>query len=176
MTMERGTSMRVPPMTSNKANNRGLLTPHDDPCIVELKIISALVQRILIAIGILLDIIMRECLKQLKYLVSDVTSLVNLIIGFRGHGKEPRSGLLVVRLPTVNNVIIGWLTLYKINMLYLLQVWYELDVRSVGKLCNDLVVAREYYLVNTKLSVELKECPKAAPPVIKAMKPWLLSH
>jgi len=58
--------------------------PHNDPLVVELKVASTLVPRILIDTRSSVDIITWNCLKRLKHLGREIVPQVHPIIGFRG--------------------------------------------------------------------------------------------
>ena len=62
---------------------------HNNPLVVEMKIASAIVRRILIDIGSSVDIITWECLKKLKYSGREIIPLVHPILGFGGHEINP---------------------------------------------------------------------------------------
>ncbi|KAJ8435748.1 hypothetical protein Cgig2_003170 [Carnegiea gigantea] len=51
MTAEEGTPVSIPTMTFDERENHPVIPPHDDPIVVELKVVSALVQRILVDTG-----------------------------------------------------------------------------------------------------------------------------
>jgi len=81
---------------------------------------------------------------------------------------------LIVAVPTTYNVILGWPALHKVKAiiaLYLLQLQYEADDGSVGKLQRDQYTAREGYLV---IILPLVECSSRRGPVepLPADKRW----
>jgi len=134
-------------------------SPHNGPLVVELKVASATIRRILIDTGSSLDIIMWDCFKKLKHLGRVIIPLVHLILGFGGYQVNPtrmirfllrfgykvkvrylKIDFLVVDVPTAYNVILGRPTLYKVKVVIasrLLQLQFEADNGSVGKLQED---------------------------------------
>ena len=91
--------MKVPTIDFGEIDDGGLITPHDNPMMAELKVASALVKRILIDMGSFANIITWECLKQLKYSRRDITPLVHLIFEFGGQAMNPtRMTYLPLRL------------------------------------------------------------------------------
>ncbi|KAJ8434506.1 hypothetical protein Cgig2_001559 [Carnegiea gigantea] len=62
-------------------------SPHNDPLVVEMKVASAIVRRILIDTGSSIDIIIWDCLKKLKYPGREIIPLVHPILGFGGQEK-----------------------------------------------------------------------------------------
>ncbi|KAJ8433484.1 hypothetical protein Cgig2_004422 [Carnegiea gigantea] len=90
-----GRIVSVPPMTFSRAGCPPIVTPHDDPLVVELKVANALACQILIDTGSSTDIIAWECLQKLKYLGKDITPLVHPILGFGG---QPINLVGIVRL------------------------------------------------------------------------------
>jgi len=135
---------------------QGLLftSSHKNPLIVEMKVASAIVRRILLDTGSSMDIITWDCLKKLTYPGRDIIPLVHLILGFGGQevnptimirlllrfgdkGKEKNMEVdfLVVDVPTVYNIIIRRPTLHRGKVViapYLLQLQFEADDGSVG--------------------------------------------
>ena len=57
---------------------------HDDPLVVEMKVASAIVRRILMDTESSVDIITWICLKKLTYPGKDIVPLVHPILGFGG--------------------------------------------------------------------------------------------
>ncbi|KAJ8435522.1 hypothetical protein Cgig2_032109 [Carnegiea gigantea] len=109
-------------------------SPHNDPLMVEMKIASVIVRRILIDTGSSMDTITWDCLKKLMYLGRDIVPLVHLILGIGGQEVNPTGMIclllcfgdklkarnlqvdfLVVDVPTADNVILGHLTLHKLK-------------------------------------------------------------
>jgi len=82
MTTERECPMTIPTMTFDSWEGCSFSFPHDDPMVVELKVVSALVCRILIDTGSLANIITWDYLKKLKHSEKDITPLVHQIMGF----------------------------------------------------------------------------------------------
>ncbi|KAJ8434058.1 LOW QUALITY PROTEIN: hypothetical protein Cgig2_012660 [Carnegiea gigantea] len=104
--------MTIPTMTFDGWEGCSFSFPHDDPMVVELKVASALVRKILIDTGSLANIITWDYLKKLK------------------HPKR-------ISHPYC---IRSWLTLHKVQAaipLYLLQIQYEVDNGSARKLFGD---------------------------------------
>ncbi|KAJ8423699.1 hypothetical protein Cgig2_003383 [Carnegiea gigantea] len=107
-------------------------SPNNYPLVVEMKITSAIVRRILINTGSSVDIITWDCLKKLMYRVRDIVPLVHPILGFGGQEVNPTRmirlpicfgdklksknlevDLLVVDAPTAYNMVLGRPTLHK---------------------------------------------------------------
>ena len=108
---------------------------HNDPLVIEMKIASAIVRRILIDMGSSVDIMTWDCLKKLTHPGRDIVPLVHPILGFGGQEVNPTGiirlpvrfgdktksnslevGFLVVDMPTAYNVILGWPTLHKVKV------------------------------------------------------------
>ncbi|KAJ8434744.1 hypothetical protein Cgig2_001947 [Carnegiea gigantea] len=64
-------------------------SPHNNPLVVEMKIASVIVRRILIDTGNFVDIITWDCLKKLAHPGRDIVPLVNPILGFEGQEVNP---------------------------------------------------------------------------------------
>ena len=73
-----------------------LLFPHNNSLVVEMKVASAIVRKILIDTGSFMDIITWDCLKKLTYIGRDIIPLVHPILGFGG--QEVNSAGMI-RLP-----------------------------------------------------------------------------
>jgi len=69
---ENGGTVSMPTMTFSRTEGSPITTPHDDPLVVELKVATTLVHRILHDIGNSADIITRKCLQKLKCLGKDI--------------------------------------------------------------------------------------------------------
>jgi len=149
---------------------------HNDPMVIEMKIASAIVQRILIDTGSFVDIITWDYLKKLTYPGRDIVRLVHPILGFGGQEVNPTGMIrlhicfgdkikaknlevdfLVVDVPMAYNVILGHPTLHKLKVViaaYLLQRQFETDDGSVGVMHGDRRTVRECYLVSIRPMVE----------------------
>ena len=66
-----------------------LTSPHNNPLVVELKVVSALIRRILIDTGSSMDIITWDYLKKLKHPRREIISLLHPILGFGGQELNP---------------------------------------------------------------------------------------
>ncbi|KAJ8431089.1 hypothetical protein Cgig2_016074 [Carnegiea gigantea] len=94
-----------------------LYLPHNGPLVVEMKVASAIIRRILIDTRRLVDIITWDCLKKLKHIRREIARLEHPILGFGG--QECHS---------------GWLTLHKVKAVtasYLFQLQFEADDGSI---------------------------------------------
>jgi len=67
MAMKELRSLRGPTMTFGPEDMRPLQTPHNDPLVVQLKIATTMVRRVLVDTGSSVDIITVECFKKLQY-------------------------------------------------------------------------------------------------------------
>jgi len=74
----------VPTIVFGRREALRFASPHNDPLVVEIKIASAIVQRILIDAGSSMDIISWDFLKKLTYPGRDMVPLVYPILGFGG--------------------------------------------------------------------------------------------
>ncbi|KAJ8438661.1 hypothetical protein Cgig2_031626 [Carnegiea gigantea] len=116
-------------MSKPRNEGRALISFLDDPLVVELKVASTLVHRIVVDRGSSANIIIWDCVKKLKHPRKDITPLAqyrNLEVNF-----------LIVDVPTVYDIIIVRLTLYKVKAItvpYLSQIQYKADDGCVGKL------------------------------------------
>jgi len=132
---------------------------HNDPLVVEMKIVSVTVWRILIDTESSVNIITWDCSKKLTYPGCDIIPLVRPILGFRGQEVNPvgmiclslRFGdklkvrnlevdFLVVDVPMAYNVILGRPNLHKVKAVitpYLFQLQFEADDGSVGEMHGD---------------------------------------
>ncbi|KAJ8427411.1 hypothetical protein Cgig2_000605 [Carnegiea gigantea] len=127
-----------------------------------MKVANAIVQRIFIDVRSSVDIIIWDCLKKLKHPGREIVHLVHPILGFGGKNDKTKTrnlevDFLVVDVPLAYNVILGRATLHKAKVVivsYLLQLQYEVDDGSIGKLQGDEWMARECYLVSIQPLVE----------------------
>jgi len=109
-------------------------SPHNDPLVVEMKIASVIVRRVLIYTESSIDIITWDCLKKLAYPRRDIIPLVHPILDCGGQNVNPTGMMclpvhfgnklrsknlevdfLVVDVPTAYNVILGGPTLQKVK-------------------------------------------------------------
>ncbi|KAJ8429898.1 hypothetical protein Cgig2_008783 [Carnegiea gigantea] len=135
-----------------------ITSPHNDPLVVEIEVVSAIVRRILIDTGSL-----------------ENRPLGTSYLGLRGarskpHRDDPPStfgdktkvrnlevDFLVVDVLTTYNVILGRPILHKVKVViasYLLQLQFKANDGSVGKLQGDQRMARECYLASIQPLVE----------------------
>jgi len=108
-------------------------SPHSDHLVVEMKLASIIVRRILVDTGRFVDIITWDCLKKLAHPRCDIVRLVHPILGFGGQEVNPtgiirlpvRFGdkiksknlevdFLVIDAPSAHNVIFGRSILHKV--------------------------------------------------------------
>jgi len=168
-------------MTFGPDDMRPLQVPHNDPLVVQLKIATALVRRVLIDTESSVDIITLECFKKLHYSEEDLEVTNTPLVGFGGQPIYPRGvkkltvrvgekdnsrivdvNFLVADVPMAYNVIIGHPTLSMLKAVvapYLLLMQFELDDRGVGKLFGDQRMARECYYVSLKSLGRKEEAP-----------------
>ncbi|KAJ8426453.1 hypothetical protein Cgig2_031102 [Carnegiea gigantea] len=90
LTTEQGARMTVPTMVFGKREAPRFASPHSDPFMVEMKIVSAIARRILIDTESSVDIITWDCLKKLTYPGRVIVALVHPILGFRGQELKKR--------------------------------------------------------------------------------------
>jgi len=176
LTVKQGPCLTVPIMVFGGKEAPRFASPHNSPLVVEMKITSGIVRRILVDIGSSVDIITWDCLKKLAHPGRDIVPLVHLILGFSGQEVNPtrmirlavRFGdkiksknlevdFLVVDVPTAYNVILGWPILHKVKAVitpYLLQLQFEADDDSIGENHGDQRADRECYLVSIKPLIE----------------------
>ncbi|KAJ8422474.1 hypothetical protein Cgig2_016076 [Carnegiea gigantea] len=74
--IKQGAPVTTPIITFSESKGRPVMAPFDDPVVIELKVASALVCRILIDTKNSVDIISWECLQKLKYPGRDITPLM----------------------------------------------------------------------------------------------------
>ncbi|KAJ8421160.1 hypothetical protein Cgig2_018001 [Carnegiea gigantea] len=149
LTAERGSRVIVPTIVFDGREGPYFASSHNDPLVVEMKVASAIVRRILINTFSSVDII------------TEIIPLVHPILGFRGHEVNPTEMIhlllrlgdkvkakarnlevdfLVVDVLTDYIVILGRPTLHKVKAIiasYLLQLQFEANDGSVGKLQGD---------------------------------------
>ena len=68
---------------------RLLQAPHNDPLVVQLKIATAMVWRILVDTGSFVDIITLECFKKLQYSKKDLEAVGTPLVEFGGQPTYP---------------------------------------------------------------------------------------
>ncbi|KMS98581.1 hypothetical protein BVRB_3g070640 [Beta vulgaris subsp. vulgaris] len=90
-----------PKVVASEQDRGKLRTPHDDPLVVELKITSLRVRRILIDIGSSTNIISADCLSKLKFDEKNLVLVHHPIIG-SGYGDTAYN--VILRQPTLNHV------------------------------------------------------------------------
>ncbi|KAJ8446294.1 hypothetical protein Cgig2_005825 [Carnegiea gigantea] len=78
----------VPTMVSGGGEGPCFTSPHNYPLVVEMKMASAIVWRILIDTGSSIDTITWDCLWKLKYPGRETVPLVHPILGFGGQDKQ----------------------------------------------------------------------------------------
>ncbi|KAJ8425914.1 LOW QUALITY PROTEIN: hypothetical protein Cgig2_033855 [Carnegiea gigantea] len=117
-----GDYAEVPTMEFGRKEAPCFASPHNDPLVMEMKIASVIVRRILIDTGSSIDIITWDCLKKLTHPGRDIVPLeVNLTgmfclpirFGDKLKAKNLEVDFLVVNMPTAYNVILGRPTLHK---------------------------------------------------------------
>ncbi|KAJ8442978.1 hypothetical protein Cgig2_019551 [Carnegiea gigantea] len=129
---EQGTRVTVPTMVFGGREAAHFAPPHNDSLVVEMKVASAIIWRILIDTGSSVNIITWDCPQKLTYAGRDIVPLVHPILGFGGQEVNPSSMIrlslcfgdklkvrnleadfLVVDVPTAYNVILGCPILHK---------------------------------------------------------------
>ncbi|KAJ8420599.1 hypothetical protein Cgig2_020755 [Carnegiea gigantea] len=134
LTIEQGTWFTVPTMAFGGREAPHLTSSYNDPLVVEMKVASAIIQRILIDTGSLVDVITWDCLKKLTYLGRDIIPLVHPILGFGAQEVNPTRVIhlplcfedevkeknsevdfLAVDVPRAYNIILGRPTLHKVK-------------------------------------------------------------
>lgn len=174
--IEQGSCLAAPIMIFRGKDAPRLASPHNDPLVVEMKIVNAVVRRILVDTGSSVDIITWECLQKLSHQGREVVPITNPVLGFGGQEELPtrtvrlpvRFGdktrfrsqeidFLVVDVPTAYNVILGRPTLHRVKAVvapYLLQLQFKADDGAIGELQGNQRTARECYLVSIKPLIE----------------------
>ena len=144
LTTEQGPCVTVPTMVFGEKEASRCASTHEDPLFIEMKIVSAIVQRILIDTGSSVDIITCDCLKKLVHSGCGIIPFVHPILGFDGQQVNPTGMIslpvrfcsklksknldvdfLVVDVPMAYNVILRRPTLYRVKAAitpYLLQL------------------------------------------------------
>ncbi|KAJ8449211.1 LOW QUALITY PROTEIN: hypothetical protein Cgig2_021675 [Carnegiea gigantea] len=134
--MQRGVRLTTPTMVFSGREAPHFASPHNDPMVVEMKVASAIVQRILIDTGSSVDIITWDCLMKLTYPGRDIVPLVHPILGIGGQEVNPTGMMhlllcfgdklmarnmevvfLVVDVPAAYNVILGRPALHRTKAL-----------------------------------------------------------
>jgi len=87
---KQGARVTVPIMMFGGREAPCFASPHNDPSVVEMKVASVIVRRILIDTGSSMDIITYDCLKKLTYLARNIVSMVHPILGFEWQEVNPR--------------------------------------------------------------------------------------
>jgi len=176
LTAEQGPCLMGPTMVFGRNEAPQFASPHNDPLVVEMKIASAIVPRILVEMGSFVDIITWDCLKKLAYPGCDIVPLVHHILDFGGQEVNPTGMIhlpvrfgdktkskslevdfLIVDVPTAYNVILGRPTLYKVKAViasYILQLQFEADNDIIGEMLGDQRTVSECYLVSIKPLIE----------------------
>jgi len=188
--------LTVPTMVFGGKEAPRFAFPHNDPLVVEMKIASAIVQRILVNTGSSMDIITCYCLKKLTHPGLDVVPLVHPILGSSGQEVNPtgmiglpvcfgdkiksknlKVDFLVIDVPTAYNVILGRPTLHRVKAViapYLIQLQFKADDSGVGEIRGDQRMAWECYLVSIRTLIEqTRESGTDEPPQTeKRAKTW----
>ncbi|KAJ8435270.1 hypothetical protein Cgig2_026009 [Carnegiea gigantea] len=106
-------------------------SPHNNPLVVEMKVASAIVQRILIGTRSSMDIITWDYLRKLTYTGWDIVPLVQPILGFRGQEVNP---IGMIHLPLcfgdklkARNLEIDFLVIDRCSSLILVPLTREWD-------------------------------------------------
>jgi len=176
LTVKQGPCVTAPTMVFGRREAPQCASPHNDPLVVEVNVVSAIVQRILIDTESSIDIITWDYLKKLAYLGRDIIPLVHPILGFGGQevnhigiiplpvrfGSKLRSkslevDFLVVDMPTAYNVIPERPTLHRVKAVIapcLLQLQFEANDSSIGEIHGHQRTPRECYLVSIRPLVE----------------------
>ncbi|KAJ8431188.1 hypothetical protein Cgig2_010220 [Carnegiea gigantea] len=132
LTTKQGPRTTVPTMVFGGKEAPRFASPSNDPLVIEMKIASEIMRRILVSTGSFVDIITWDYMKKLAHSGCDIVPLVHPILGFGGQEVNPigmirllvRFGdklksknlevdFLVVDVPTAYNVILGHPTLHK---------------------------------------------------------------
>jgi len=175
-----------PIMTFGLEDMRPLQGPHNDSLVVQLKIATAMVQRVLVDTGSYVAIITLECFEKRQYSEKDLEATGTPLVGFGGQptylvgmkrlsvriGEKdnPRTvdmNFLVVDVPMAYYVIIGRPTLSMVKAViapYLLLMQFKLDDGRIGELFGDQRMACECYYVSLKTLKGREETTLAEPP------------
>ncbi|KAJ8436394.1 hypothetical protein Cgig2_005222 [Carnegiea gigantea] len=157
------------PHIIRQSGGRSFSFPPANSMLVELKVANTLAHRILIDTFRLADIITWDCLKKLKHLKRDITTLVHSVMGFvrticlplwfgdKAKLRNFEVDFMVVDIPTIYSVILGRTTLHKVKSvidLHLLQIHYEALVicviASVDPECQHPETAYDIKIVSFK--------------------------
>ncbi|KAJ8419480.1 hypothetical protein Cgig2_006638 [Carnegiea gigantea] len=95
--LNKGEASQSPPWCLVGEESSRFISPHTDPLVLEIKVASAIVRKILIDAGSSVDIITWDCLKKLTYSGRDIVPLVHPILGHQDLA-EKFHALLVARL------------------------------------------------------------------------------
>ncbi|KAJ8428572.1 hypothetical protein Cgig2_021630 [Carnegiea gigantea] len=96
LAVEQGSCITAPTMVFGGKDAPRFASPYNDPLVVERKIASAFVRRILVDMGSFADIITRDCLKRLSPPGRDLVPMADPIPGFEGQEINPTG---MIRLP-----------------------------------------------------------------------------
>jgi len=109
---------------------------YNKPLVVEMKVASTIMQRILVETGSSVDIITWDCWKKLTYPSREIVPLVHPILGFGGQEVNPTRMIhlplrfgnkvkeknlevdFVVDVPTAYNIILGRPALHRVKAIY----------------------------------------------------------
>ncbi|KAJ8441776.1 LOW QUALITY PROTEIN: hypothetical protein Cgig2_009022 [Carnegiea gigantea] len=131
MTTRPRNPITIPTIVFDSQEGCSLSFPHNDLMVIKLKMANTLV-----------DIITLDYPRKLKYPRGDITPPVHQILTLGGD-------FLVVYVPITYNIILGRPTLHTTKAViapYLIQIQYEGDNGSVGKLFRDQWTTQECYL------------------------------
>ncbi|KAJ8446988.1 hypothetical protein Cgig2_006616 [Carnegiea gigantea] len=132
LTAEQGARVTVPTMVFGGREAPRFTSPHNDSLVVEMKVASTIVRRILIDTGCFMDIITWDYLKKLTYPRRGIVPLVHPILGFGGQevnaigmirlslrfsdklkARNLETDFPVIDVPTAYNIILGRPTLHR---------------------------------------------------------------
>ncbi|KAJ8451468.1 hypothetical protein Cgig2_017859 [Carnegiea gigantea] len=132
LTTEQGARVTVLTIVFGGREAPRFASPHNGPLVVEMKVVSTIVRRILINTGSSVDIITWDCLKKLTYPGWDIVPLVYPILGFRGQevnltgmihlplrfgdklkARNLEADFLVINISIAYNIILGRPTIHK---------------------------------------------------------------
>ncbi|KAJ8432400.1 LOW QUALITY PROTEIN: hypothetical protein Cgig2_010002 [Carnegiea gigantea] len=147
---EQGNRVTVPTMVFGGKQGPHFTSVHNNPLVVEMKVASTILRRILIDMGSSVGIITWDCLKKLTYPGREIIPLVHPILRFEGQEVNSTG---IIRLPLrlgdkikAKNLEVDFLvvnpTLYKMKVViapYLLQLQFEADDGSIGTIQGDHV-------------------------------------
>ncbi|KAJ8438076.1 hypothetical protein Cgig2_025481 [Carnegiea gigantea] len=160
----------VPTMVFGREQGPRFTSLYNYPLVVEMKVASAIVQRILINTRSFVDIITWDCPKKLTYPGRNIVPLVHPILSFEGQDVNPirvirlplrfrdkvkaknlEVDLLVVDVPTAYNIILGQPTLHKAT----LDSGWRMKLHQLGILALGLSPAAIFQVLNVRLKVAL---------------------